>query len=147
VQGAAPSEVALTIDDVSVPGASMGIALPADPGRHRAVGKTYAQTLELAIDLVEGESKDAFLRFNEWASTATPATVPAEGASANHLTIHLTNPGSPEPAGTSQSVYAKWWFWSGVGAVVVAGTVTALLLAHRSGGAWSGAIYTCKGVQ
>jgi hypothetical protein len=30
-------------------------------------------------------------------------------------------------------VYARWWFWTGVGAVVVGGVVTAVLLGRNSG--------------
>lgn len=34
----------------------------------------------------------------------------------------------------STPLYRTWWFWTGVGAVVVAGTVTAIVLASRGGG-------------
>ena len=160
VQGAAPGEVALTIDDVKIAGAWLGRELPGDPGWHRLVGKTHAQTLELSVELAEGEGKDAFLKFNEGASAAAPVTsdstpttdpaakallasVPAQTASTNNLT---TNPLSPEPPGSSQPVYAKWWFWTGVGAVAIAGTVTAFVLTHH-GGACSGATFTCAEVN
>lgn len=40
---------------------------------------------------------------------------------------------SPPPLPTSEPpVYARWWFWTGIGAVVVGGTVTAILVS-RSG--------------
>lgn len=29
-------------------------------------------------------------------------------------------------------MYKKWWFWTGIGAVVVAGSVTAFLVARGS---------------
>jgi hypothetical protein len=41
-------------------------------------------------------------------------------------------PPAPEVASTPP-FYQRWWFWTGVGAVVVAGTVTAILVAHGSG--------------
>jgi hypothetical protein len=37
----------------------------------------------------------------------------------------------PEPAPT-QPVYQRWWFWTGVGALVVGGVVTGILLSTRS---------------
>jgi len=41
---------------------------------------------------------------------------------------------SPQPAPVNDSpVYARWWFWTGVGAVVVGGVVTAVLLGRNSG--------------
>ena len=46
---------------------------------------------------------------------------------------HETLTASPETASTNPPIYKKWWFWTGVGAVLVAGTVTAFLVAHRSG--------------
>ena len=40
---------------------------------------------------------------------------------------------APQPAPVSDSpVYARWWFWTGIGAVVVGGVVTAVLLSHSS---------------
>jgi hypothetical protein len=161
VQGAAPSAVELAVDDVKIEGMWLGRDLPTDPGRHRVVGKTSTQTSELALDLAEGENKDAFLKFNEGTSAAEPvtsdsrstadpatrallATGPAQVASENNLTA---NPLSPEPAGAGQPVYARWWFWAGVGAVAIAGTVTAFALTHHPDGACSGASYTCVEVK
>ena len=41
---------------------------------------------------------------------------------------------SPQPAPVNDSpVYARWWFWTGIGAVVVGGVVTAVLLGSHSG--------------
>lgn len=55
---------------------------------------------------------------------------------------------SPAPAQEEGSpFYKKWWFWSAVGAVVVAGTVTALLLAGGSKSACSGEKSVCLGVK
>jgi hypothetical protein len=44
-----------------------------------------------------------------------------------------SRPAEPEAAATDRPIYKKWWFWTGVGAMVVAGTVTAFLVAHGSG--------------
>jgi hypothetical protein len=62
--------------------------------------------------------------------------------------VSLTeSPPVPEAAPASP-VYKTWWFWTGVGAVVVAGTVTAIVLAGRSGGGvCTGAGMTCAEVK
>jgi hypothetical protein len=64
---------------------------------------------------------------NVAASPSAPveSTAPAMPAGAD-----VTAP-APQPVASSGST---WWIWAGVGAVVVAGTVTAILLATRSGG-------------
>ena len=40
----------------------------------------------------------------------------------------------PAPAATSAPVYKTWWFWTGVGAAVVAGTVAAIVIAKGGNG-------------
>jgi hypothetical protein len=44
----------------------------------------------------------------------------------------LARPSSPEPV-ASPPVYTKWWFWTAVGVVVVAGAGTALVLSNSGG--------------
>ena len=55
-----------------------------------------------------------------------------------------------EPA-TSETqpdpIYKTWWFWTGAAAVVVAGTVTAIILSTRSSGACDGVSLACMGVK
>ena len=161
VQGARPGDVELTIDDVKVESAWAEIDLPADPGRHRIVGKRSAQTSVLAIDLREGERKDAVLTFDERTALAEPAASPGEPTSesgarallvfspaqADSATNLTANSLPPEPAKTGHPVYERWWFWTGVGAVVIAGAVTAIVLTRHSGGVCSGAGYPCVVVQ
>jgi len=57
--------------------------------------------------------------------TAPPATAPSslepQPAAAPPATVDLT---SPPPAATPATpVYKKWWFWTGIGAVVLVGVV------------------------
>jgi ribosomal protein S20 len=59
--------------------------------------------------------------------SAAPIPAPVDST-----TVLTTVPAAPEPADAGQPIYKKWWFWTGVGAVVVAGTVTAILLATHS---------------
>ena len=81
-------------------------------------------------------------------AAAAPAT-----ATATTTTTATTTPAGvdlsaalPAPV-ESPPIYKTWWFWTGVGAVVVAGTVTAILLAHRSNGACDGESIACMGVK
>jgi hypothetical protein len=60
-------------------------------------------------------------------AAAAPAAVQPAGAD---LTASAALP--EEPA--APSVLTRWWFWTAVGAVVVGGTVTAIVLASRGGG-------------
>ena len=145
VQGAEPDDITLSIDDGKITGAWAGIERPMDPGRHRLVGKRDAETLELVVDLREGEGRDAFLKFKDRAAVADLATsggVRVDNA-ANLRSDLTTQPLPPEPANSHSPVYATWWFWTGVGAVVVASTVTAVVLARHPSGLCSGANYPC----
>jgi hypothetical protein len=59
-----------------------------------------------------------------------PAAVAAAPVETMPAGVDVTSP-APPPAAAGGS---RWWIWAGVGAVVVAGTVTAILLATRAGG-------------
>jgi len=61
------------------------------------------------------------------AQTQAPAPAGTPGADRSAELVS-----APQPAPVSDSpVYARWWFWTGVGAVVVGGVVTAVLLANH----------------
>ena len=53
----------------------------------------------------------------------------------------------PEQTSIDRPIYKKWWFWTGVGAVVIAGTVTAILLTRQSNNPCSGTSLRCVEVQ
>jgi hypothetical protein len=156
VQGATPREVDLTIDGVKPEGEWVGLALPADPGRHRIAGKRGTETSEVTIELLEGEHREALLTFVERSFPVVPApgvsitteiaarpALPASPPLPDGATKLTSNRLSPEPEGGPKPVYEKWWFWTAAGAAVVAGTVTAILLTRPPGGACSGASYPC----
>jgi len=64
-------------------------------------------------------------------AAAAPAQAPSPDPGADRSAELVS---SPQPAPVSDSpVYARWWFWTGVGAVVVGGVVTAVLLASHPG--------------
>ena len=73
-------------------------------------------------------------------AVATPALTPS---SASVIPPSAAVATAPEPLAISQSapppepqesppVYKRWWFWTGVGAVVAGGVVTAILLSSKS---------------
>ena len=72
--------------------------------------------------------------------SATPIPVPPPVDSTTALT---SLPVASEQTSIDQPMYKKWWFWTGIGAVVAAGTVTALLLTHRSSSSCSGTGLNC----
>ena len=142
VQGAAPDEVELSIDNAKAEGAWAGIDLPADPGHHRIIGRRNAQISELAVDLVEGESKETLLAFDSTAETPATALLFSNTPHIDQAG-NLTNSSLPPELVNTRPIYAKWWFWTGVSAVAIAGTVTAIVLTRHPGNTCSGAAYTC----
>jgi hypothetical protein len=76
IDGAAANDVELTMDDLAIATVLFGVDLPVDPGRRRVVGRQGAQTVARAIDLAEGEHKEAVLRFNAATATAAHAHQP-----------------------------------------------------------------------
>jgi tetratricopeptide (TPR) repeat protein len=71
------------------------------------------------------------------APAPTPAPLPEAAAPLPSATpagadLSLATPATPAPE--ARPLYAKWWFWAGVGAVVAAGTVTTIYLASSGGG-------------
>jgi hypothetical protein len=68
-------------------------------------------------------------------NVAGPSSPPVQGPVAVSPGLDLAaGAGAPERLESSSPFYKTWWFWGGVGAVVVAGTVTAVALASRGGG-------------
>jgi hypothetical protein len=65
------------------------------------------------------------------APTQPPGFVPTEAPPAG---LNLTAQPAATPQVEASPFYTTWWFWTGVGAVVAAGTVTAVVLASRGGG-------------
>jgi len=159
VEGASPNEVDVSMDDVRLSNALLGFDMPADPGPRHIAGKKGDETVEQTVELREGERQDAVLKFSPAAPTVegSPRRMPAlkaalampipDSASTDNATILTVNSLPPEPAGMHRPIYKAWWFWTGVGAVLVAGGVTAYLLTHSSGGSCSSAGVPCAEVK
>jgi hypothetical protein len=74
---------------------------------------------------------------------APEATAPAATTVGSTIPTSAAPVPTPEPLGLAQSapnpeppasppVYKRWWFWTGVGVVVVGGVVTAIVLSSKS---------------
>jgi hypothetical protein len=74
---------------------------------------------------------------------ASPALAP-ESAAVPPVGVDLTSP-RPAKVPASPPIYSTWWFWTGVGAVVVAGTATAIILSK--GGSEPNTATTTLGTQ
>jgi tetratricopeptide (TPR) repeat protein len=68
-----------------------------------------------------------------------------KGALANSE-ANLTNTMAPRQLEPTPSIYQRWWFWTGVGAVV-AGAVMTLLIVNRDSNPCGGASRTCVEVN
>ena len=73
------------------------------------------------------------------AGVPPPIVVGASGPTAP-AAIDLSSPSQPEPA-ASPPIWKRWWFWTGVGAVVAVGVVAGVAAARR------GQVGDCMGNQ
>jgi tetratricopeptide (TPR) repeat protein len=68
-------------------------------------------------------------------SSGLPSSAaPTHTAGLDPAGVDLSASTTSQPDKAEPAFYQTWWFWGGVGAVVVAGTVTAVLLSRDSGG-------------
>ncbi len=155
VEGAVRDEVEVTVDRTQIAKALLGFDIPADPGRRQIVGRRGAEVVEQIVELKPQERKEVVLQFNAVAPASAEATAPApqrlaeaappEAARNEEATRLISTPASENPQ-VSRPLYKKWWFWTGVGAVVAAGAVTAFVLTRSSEKTCSGS-YPCAEVR
>lgn len=118
VQGDAPG-ARVMLDEEELPPERVGASVAVDPGVHRVELRAAGRVVDgRTVSVGEGESVDVNLD-----APAVPA--PAETAAALPEV-----PAEPESSG--ESVFGQWWFWTGVGSVVVAVVLMGILAA--SGG-------------
>jgi hypothetical protein len=140
VEGAAANEVEVAIDGVKIANALFEIEMPADPGRRSIVGKRGAEVVAQTIDLVEGEHKQAVLRFTAGTPASTPASAPSVTSGAAVTEARLlaaATPPSPETeSGDSSGRGQRTWGWIAVGvgtAGLLTGAVTGIVVLSNSG--------------
>jgi len=141
--------------EVSIDGKSVGrTPLPepiwATPRRHQVTANhAHAAVAVENVDVSAGSLHTVTLRLH---SLADPVVAVPIGA-ATHAPLTATSsdltsiPAAPNESASDQPLYKKWWVWTGVGAVVVGGAVTAFLLTRRSNDPCSGVGYTCLEIK
>jgi hypothetical protein len=150
LDGAAPNDVVITIDNVALATALLGFDLPSDPGSRHIVGKRGAEIVEQTINLNEGERKDTLLKFNAATPSSAIAVAPFPAAQANQQAAGPTVvpqvpqgglPAAPaptlaetQPAPRSGSAQRTWgWVALGVGAAgLLTGVVAGIDVAANS---------------
>ena len=141
--------------EVSVDGKRVGITpllgpIWATPGHHQVAAKheSVAPAIE-EVDVKAGEVRNVTLRLvaprREY--SAYPATMQAQASpvTSQPVGVDVTAPAPAREDRTNTPFYGTWWFWTGAGAAVVAGTVTAIVLAN--GGSKSNTASTDLGTR
>jgi hypothetical protein len=136
--------------EVSIDGKSVGLTpLPeplwAAPGRHQVTAKHALAALALEnLNVSAGSLHTVMLRLRALADPALAASAALAPPASAELTSAST---APEEPTSNQPLYAKWWVWTGAGAVLVGGVVTAFLLANRPNNPCSGIGYACLEIK
>lgn len=123
----APSGLRLRIGDAELPGAASGVSFPVAPGTVTVTASaegferferevTVEAGAEGVVEVTLRRAPEAPVTTRE--TTATHAAVPA---------VAFALPALREE--TSPSVFTRWWFWTGVGALVTGGIVAGLAAA------------------
>jgi hypothetical protein len=134
---------------VSIDGKSMGLTpLPepiwATPGRHQVTANHAHAALAIEnVTVLAGGLQTVTLQLH---SLADPVVAPSAGLATTTAGL-ISAPAARDESASDQPLYKKWWVWTGVGAVVVGGALTAFLLAHRSNDLCSGVGYTCLEIR
>jgi hypothetical protein len=125
VEGAAPKEVTLVLDDQRVPSALIGLARPINPGDHTLSAKSAtAASAPLTVTVGEGSAQDVKLTLRPMSPDAVAAAGVSGGAGAT-----AGEPAADQPAEGHSHTGMKvgGWIAIGVGAAgLVAGTLAML---------------------
>jgi len=129
--GATANEVAVSIDGKTVPKPLLGYGQPVNPGTHKFEGRRGQDVQSHVLILHEGEKRAVELTF---ADVPSPKQLAARQSASNtrvdraHARSKTSDDGS-----AGEPVTATWWFWTGLGSVVAAGTAVALAVALGNG--------------
>jgi hypothetical protein len=129
LEGASPNEVSVSIDDVPLPAAMLGVEVSVDPHRLKVVGKRGAEVVKQSVTLGEGEHGAIKLRFTA-ASPGSPTPAGASpttpSASTTGLSTSLANTSTPARGRSSQKLFG--WIGVGVGSAGLAlGAVSGIM--------------------
>lgn len=89
-----------------------------------ALGAAHTPGEETAAALPGGNAGPAF------DPTMTPPVAPAPAPAGGPPSLLAPSSADAELAASAPPIYRRWWFWAGVGTVVAAGALTAVLLSR-----------------
>jgi hypothetical protein len=94
-----------------------------DPGEHTVRGEALGHTsFEERMSIAEGVRREVQIVLSAVPDVAVTPPTPTERVVVVERRVEVP---------TSPPIYTRWWFWTAVGAVVIAGGVTAAVLATR----------------
>lgn len=126
--------IALRLDGTPVSSARIGVALPADPGRHAVEALRGGDVVARAeSEIAEGTSATLRLVVPAAPIDAAAAARASEASERTAAPSGSDERGRPIATGgsterESASLLSQWWFWASVGAVLAAGGLAAYLL-------------------
>jgi hypothetical protein len=131
VHGKQPGDV-VRLDDAELLDAQLGVDIPIDPGSHQLRIARGADTLDQqSVEVAPGGGAQVTL--------VAPAELAPEAAAATAVETQPSAAPQAAPAalgGTpsdSPALTSRWWFWTGIGAVVVGAVVVGVVLAANGG--------------
>lgn len=128
VEGAEPNQVEVSIDGGKISSATLGMALPIDPGQHEIVGRRGEQEVKEIAVVPEKARQLVTLRFEgPPVAGTTPAALPVSPKEEKPEQVE-PKPGADAGASSSGSPSPLTWVAFGVGAVGLGlGVVTGLM--------------------
>jgi hypothetical protein len=137
VEGAAPQEVAVTVNGAPVPGSLIGIKRPVDPGSVKLEADHGGRHASETATLREGESKTVTLRFapaSAVESAAVPAAVLAAPPAAPPAPNAANQPADAASASSGSGLRTIGFVTLAAGGVgIITGAVTGLVANSRKG--------------
>ncbi len=129
VEGASPTDVALTIDGAVLSAEFVGEVWPLDPGSHQVVGVRGSERIEAELVVAESEHKTTVLRFGT--SPAAAATGPAPARA--EVPVQAAGPARDAGSGISQRTIGWITVGAGVAGFALGGVAGTIALADRGG--------------
>ena len=133
VEGASPTDVALTIDGAALSTEFVGEIWPVDPGSHRVVGVRGSERIETELVVAESEHRTTVLRFGASRAASATESSPAGPRTSSEALAQAASASGDAGSGISQRTIG--WVAVGAGAVGLAlgGVAGTVALVDRGG--------------
>ncbi len=143
IEGEMTESTAVTIDDVTVPNALIGLERLIDPGQHKIQAKRGAEIATESLQIAERDNKHVVLRFNAGSSPAVGAMAPTppmnDGSAPNQpqqapASSYAAQPVPVAISDRNHDMRFAGWTGVGIGAVgLTLGTITGIYVAAKHG--------------